>query len=74
MQTLYIDVYFLINFTVDVLAVYFAVLLSKITTSRIRLILCGLIGAISACLTVILELNTVFYVINLLFSVLIIVL
>jgi len=37
MQTLYIDVYFLINFTVDILALYFSVRLLNIKTSFARL-------------------------------------
>ena len=48
MQTLYIDVYFLINFTVDILALYFAALLSKVPTSVKRLILSALVGAMGA--------------------------
>jgi len=46
MKTLYIDVYFLINFTVDILSLYFAAMLSKIPTSTKRLIISSLIGAI----------------------------
>ena len=48
MQTLYIDVYFLINFTVDILALYFAALFSKVPTSVRRLILSALLGALAA--------------------------
>lgn len=54
MRTLYIDVYFLINFTVDILSLYFAAILSKTATSSRRLILSALIGAIAAVLTVLL--------------------
>lgn len=48
MQTLYIDVYFLINFTVDILAIYFAVSFSSVPTSRLRLVLGGAFGALFA--------------------------
>ncbi len=45
MQTLYVDVYFLLNFTVDILALYFAALFSKVTSSPKRLIITALFGA-----------------------------
>ena len=52
LRTLYIDVYFLINFTVDVLSLYFAAVFSKIPTSSKRLIISALIGALVAVITV----------------------
>ena len=48
MQTVYVDIYFLINFTVDFLALYFAALLSKIPTTVIRLSLGAALGAVTA--------------------------
>ncbi len=48
MQTLYIDVYFLINFTVDFLALYFASLFSKVPTNTCKLVVSSLLGALSA--------------------------
>ena len=39
MQTLYIDVYFLINFTVDLIALHLASEFSKIEIKGLRLIL-----------------------------------
>ena len=48
MKTLYIDVYFLINFTVDILALYFAAVFSKIPTNTRRLIIASLFGSIFA--------------------------
>ena len=45
MKTLYIDIYFLINFTVDVLALYFAALFSRVPTSTRRICIAALIGA-----------------------------
>ena len=49
MKTLYIDVYFLINFTVDLLALYFAAIFSKVPTSATRLVLSSIVGALLAC-------------------------
>ena len=46
MTAFYIDVYFLINFTVDILAVFFASKILHISTTVLRLILCGTIGAL----------------------------
>ncbi len=51
-QTLYIDVYFLINFTVDFIALYFAASFSKVPTTTLRLILGSLIGGLIATATV----------------------
>lgn len=47
-MTLYVDVYFLINFTVDILSLYFAAIFSKVPTSSRRLIFSAAIGALSA--------------------------
>ena len=54
MKTLYIDVYFFINFTVDILALYFSALLYKLPTSAARLVLSALLGAAYAVLGVLL--------------------
>ena len=48
MQTVYVDVYFLINFTVDFLALYFACAMTKMPTTILRLLLGGSIGAATA--------------------------
>ena len=48
MRTLYIDVYFLINLTVDILSLYFATILSKTPTTTRRLITAAVFGAICA--------------------------
>ena len=50
LKTLYIDVYFLINFTVDVLSLYFAARFSKVPTTTKRLIVSSVIGAFIAVL------------------------
>ncbi len=50
MRTIYIDVYFLINFTVDMLSLYFAAIFAKVPTSTLRLIVSSATGAFLACL------------------------
>lgn len=52
MKTLYIDVYFLINFTVDILSLYFAAIFSKVPSTTKRLIVSSLIGAFIAVIAV----------------------
>lgn len=52
MQTLYIDVYFLINFTVDFLSLYFASLFSKVPSGGKRMVLSSLVGALAASLII----------------------
>ena len=54
MQTIYIDVYFLINFTVDILALYFGAAFSKTPTTVKRLIIGALVGGGQAVLYVLL--------------------
>ncbi len=65
METLYIDIFFLINFTVDIVSLYFAALFSKIRTSNCKLILSSLLGAISACALILID----SFVINLIIAV-----
>lgn len=48
MQTLYIDVYFLVNFTVDLLSLYYASVFSKVPSSIKRIVLAALIASASA--------------------------
>ena len=60
MRTLYIDIYFLINFTVDFLALYFAALFSKTWYSAKRLIFAATIGGLSACMIVLISENAIF--------------
>ena len=48
MKTLYVDVYFLINFTVDILALYFASIFSKCQAKVHRLIISSFLGALYA--------------------------
>ena len=54
MKTLYIDVYFLINFTVDILSLYFAACFSKVPTTTKRLLISALVGGIIAVTIVLL--------------------
>lgn len=74
MQVLYIDVYFLINLTVDTLALYFSVRLAKCTSSALRLVLGGSVGAVFATLTVLFEISGFLYFLLLFTSALILVL
>ena len=48
MKTLYIDVYFMVNFTVDMLAVFIALKMVHLKASIKRLILSGLLGSLLA--------------------------
>ena len=52
MQTLYIDVYFLVNFTVDLIAAYFGARLSKLPTTVKRIGLTAFLGAVGAIILV----------------------
>ena len=57
MKTLYVDVYFLINFCVDFLALHFASRFTKIPTGNIRLIISSALGGIYAVLLAFLPQN-----------------
>ncbi|MBO5907696.1 MAG: sigma-E processing peptidase SpoIIGA [Clostridia bacterium] len=48
MRTVYIDVYFLINFTADTLAIYFAAVFSRVKITKLRLLVSSLLGALFA--------------------------
>lgn len=64
-KTLYIDVYFLINFTVDILSLYFASSFSKVPTSSKRLIIAALAGALIAVFVVLLpEIQLIKYLLS----------
>ena len=52
MHTVYIDIYFLINFTVDFLALYFASILSKVPTTTLHLVLGAISGAVIAIINI----------------------
>ena len=57
MKTLYIDVYFLLNFVIDLLAIYFAVIFSVIPSTQRRLVFGALVGACIAVLLIFLPSN-----------------
>ena len=57
MKTLYIDIYFLINFVIDLVALHFAAMFTKIKISNKRILISSVLGAISACITVFLRLT-----------------
>ena len=57
MRTLYIDVFFLVNATVDILALYFSAIFSKVPTTTRRIIISGLFGALISASVVFLPEN-----------------
>ena len=59
MRVLYIDVYFLINFTVDLLALYFSAALLHFPVSRFRLAISAVIGASFAVIAVLMHGRTI---------------
>ncbi len=59
MKTLYIDIYFLINFTVDLISLHFAAMLSHTRSENKRLLISALLGAISSCVCVLIDLPIV---------------
>lgn len=67
-KILYIDVYFLINFTVDLLSLYFAALFSKTKSTVRRLIVAAAIGAAFACIAALTNIPKMIYIPFLLIS------
>ncbi len=63
MQTLYIDIYFLLNFTVDLLSLYFAAIFSGIRSSAKRLIISSVLAALFACFAVLIPLKGIIFII-----------
>ncbi len=61
-KTLYIDVYFLINFTVDLLSLYFGALTAKVKSSVKRLITASFVSGAFACLIVLINLKRILFV------------
>lgn len=57
MKTIYIDVYFLINFTVNLLSLYFGARLSRFHSTVVRLVICAFIGAAYSVFDVLFELG-----------------
>ncbi len=52
MKTLYIDIYFLINFVIDIVAVHFSAIFTKTKSSNPRLLISAVIGAACACIVI----------------------
>lgn len=52
MQTLYIDVYFLINFSIDLLSLYFAARIAKLSTTVMRILIAAGVGAVIAIVNI----------------------
>jgi len=69
MPTLYIDIYFLINFTVDILAFYFAALFTKVKVGVRGLLFAGAVGGLFACAVVILDIKGILFFLMLALSV-----
>jgi len=57
MKTLYIDVYFLINFTVDLIAIYLSAEIVKVKSSIPRLLCAAALGSLFACAVTLLALR-----------------
>ena len=72
MRVLYIDVYFLINFTVDLLSLYFGALFAKVKSSVKRLIASSFISGFFACVIVLSGADGLLYVIALVLNALVI--
>lgn len=68
MRVLYIDVYFLINFTVDLLSLYFSLVILHFSPVRWRLALSAAIGALYASFSVLFHEGTVLLLIVSFFS------
>lgn len=58
MQTLYIDVYFLINFTVDIIAIHFASLIVKVKISSFKLFLLSFVLSLVAVAIVLMPISS----------------
>ena len=48
MKTVYIDVYFLINFTIDILAIFIALRMNHVKIKMSKLIFSGILGGLVA--------------------------
>ena len=71
MKTLYIDIYFLINFTVDLISLHFAAMLSHNRAENKRLLVAALLGALISSVCVLIDLPFVtllLFVVTVIFS------
>ena len=55
LKTLYIDIYFLINFIIDLVSLYFSAIFTKTKVTNSRLIISAILGALCACLVIFLK-------------------
>ncbi len=72
MQTLYIDVYFLINFTINLLSIYFASVFSKIQSTSARLIISSVISALFACFVILFQISGILLLLSIILTVILI--
>lgn len=68
MKILYIDVYFLINFTVDLLSLYFASIFSHVKSTVFRILAASAVGAGFASAVVLINLHWFIYVVLLIMT------
>ena len=64
MKTIYLDVYFLINFTVDLLALHFASAFSKVPIKNYKLILAATVGGLYAIALVFIPQNSMIFLLS----------
>lgn len=69
LKTLYIDIYFLVNFTIDLISLYFAALFVKTKVTNIKMIISATFGAFSSCLIIFLE-GSILYILCSIISIL----
>ena len=65
-KVLYIDIYFLVNFTIDLVSLYFAALFSKIRCTNKRLLISAIIGAAISCVVILIDYPIIQVVLSLL--------
>lgn len=63
MRTFYIDVFFLVNATVDILSLYFSAIFSKVPSTSKRIIISGLLGAFISVFVALFSENTLLKII-----------
>ena len=63
MKILYIDIYFLINFTVDLISLHFAALFARTKAPNKRLLISALIGAFATCVSVLISSSVISFIV-----------
>jgi len=74
MKTIYIDVYFLLNFTVDLLSIYFASKISRVSIRGVNFFLVSLIGASYGVLSILIPSGVVIDILMLVFATVLVIL